>query len=98
VRQAIEECLGDDMDYHALRTRQAGARRFADFHLLVPGDFSVRQAHALANRIEDAVRAALPGTEVTIHAEPIEERAAYSDNPLAGVEPASPRERERRQE
>ena len=38
--------LGLGMTYHALRTRQAGSRRFVEFHLLVPGVLSVRQAHA----------------------------------------------------
>src|SRR5262249_25045435 len=56
VRAAIEARLGPHMDYHALRTRQAGRRRFADFHLLVPGSFTVRQAHALTGEVEEAVR------------------------------------------
>ncbi len=58
VRAAIEERLGPDMDYHALRTRQAGRRRFVDFHLLVPGRLTVQQAHTLTGAIEEAVRGA----------------------------------------
>jgi cation diffusion facilitator family transporter len=86
VRAAIEGQLGIDMDYHALRTRQAGSRRFADCHLLVPGSYSVRQAHDIANRIEQAVRQALPDMEVTVHIEPIEEQAAYEDSALVQLE------------
>src|SRR5262249_14932337 len=82
VRAAIQTQLGPDMDYHALRTRQAGSRRFADCHLLVPGGYSVQQAHDVANRIEQAVRLALPDMEVTVHIEPIEEQAAYEDSAL----------------
>jgi cation diffusion facilitator family transporter len=88
VRRAIESHLGPDMDYHALRTRQAGSRRFADFHLLVPGSLTVREAHAMTGGIEDAVRAALPGIEVAVHIEPIEERAAYEDSELLPLEEA----------
>jgi divalent metal cation (Fe/Co/Zn/Cd) transporter len=77
------------MDYHALRTRQAGTDRFADFHLLVPGSFTVSRAHALGDRIEEAVRAALPGIEVTVHIEPIEERAAWEDSALLPLEQAA---------
>src|SRR5262249_8395605 len=51
ARAAIEAHLGADMAYHALRTRQAGARRFVDFHLLVPGRLSVKEAHALTGEI-----------------------------------------------
>jgi cation diffusion facilitator family transporter len=86
VRSAIRRYLGPDMDYHALRTRQAGTRRFADFHLLVPGRSSVHEAHALASRIEAAIQAALPGIEVAIHIEPIEERQAWEDSALLALE------------
>lgn len=95
VRAAIEAHLGPGMDYHALRTRQAGIDRFADFHLLVPGSFTVSQAHALTNRIEAAVGEALPGIEVTVHVEPIEDRAAYEDSALVPLEQAARQEAER---
>jgi cation diffusion facilitator family transporter len=91
VRAAIEAHLEPDMDYHALRTRQAGARRFVDFHLLVPGAMSVKTAHDLVGRVEDAVRAALTGSEVTVHIEPIEEREAWEDSELVAVEQAARR-------
>jgi cation diffusion facilitator family transporter len=89
VRSAIEARLEPGMDYHALRTRQAGTDRFADFHLLVPGSYTVARAHALVERIEEAVRAALPGIEVTVHVEPIEERAAWEDSALLPLEQAA---------
>jgi cation diffusion facilitator family transporter len=89
VRAAIEGRLAPGMDYHALRTRRAGSRRFADFHLLVPGVFTVRRAHEITEQIEEAVRGALPDTEVTVHVEPIEERAAYEDSALVPLEQAA---------
>jgi cation diffusion facilitator family transporter len=87
VRSAIEAQLEPGLHYHALRTRQAGVRRFADFHLLVPGDWSVKRAHDLTGQVEDAIQAALPGIEVTVHIEPIEEPAAWQDSELLGQEP-----------
>jgi len=89
VRQAIASRLEPGTTFHALRTRQAGSQRFADFHLLVPGPISVKQAHALTARIEDAVRAALPGIEITVHIEPIEEEAAWEDSALVPIEQAA---------
>jgi cation diffusion facilitator family transporter len=91
ARAAIEARLGPGMDYHALRTRQAGSRRFADFHLLVPGSFTVRRAHELTARIEEALRAAFPGIEITVHVEPIEDRAAWEDSELVPLEQAARR-------
>ena len=86
MRQAIEAQLGPNMTYHALRTRLAGSLRFADCHLLVPGSLTVSEAHDVANRIEDAVRRAVPGLEVTVHIEPIEEESAYRDSAILSVE------------
>ena len=89
VRDAIASRLGPGMHYHALRTRQAGSRRFVDFHFLVPGRWTVRQAHDQADLVEDAIRAALPGVEITIHIEPIEQEASWKDSDLLAVEERS---------
>jgi cation diffusion facilitator family transporter len=91
VRAAIQSCLQSGMDYHALRTRRAGTRRFVDFHLLMPGALTVSRAHALTGQVEEAVRAALPGVEVTVHVEPIEDRAAWEDSALVPLEQAARR-------
>jgi len=88
VRAAIEAHLGPDMTYHALRTRQAGSRRFVDFHLLVPGGYTVDHAHKAGDRIEDALRAQLPGLEVTVHIEPIENPGSWHDSALVPLEQA----------
>jgi cation diffusion facilitator family transporter len=89
IRQAIEKELEPGMTYHAMRTRRAGTRRFVDFHLLVPGILRVRDAHAVGERMEAAVAQALRGTEVTVHIEPIEERAAWEDSALLPIEQAA---------
>lgn len=91
VRSAIESRLEPGMTFHALRTRRAGSQRFADFHLLVPGAMTVQRAHALTGRIEEAVRAVLPAIEITVHIEPIEERAAWEDSALLPIEQAARR-------
>jgi cation diffusion facilitator family transporter len=95
LRNAIESHLGPGMTYHALRTRQAGSHRFVDFHLLVPGHYTVQHAHELTEVIENALRATLPGLEVSVHIEPIEEPAAYQDSALVPLEEAARREQQR---
>lgn len=87
LRQLIRANAPAGTAFHALRTRQAGARKFADFHLLLPGNMPVREAHDIGIKIEDALRNAIPNLEVTIHFEPIEEGASYEDNTLRGIEP-----------
>jgi cation diffusion facilitator family transporter len=91
VRETIQAHLGPRMAFHALRTRQAGSRRFVDFHLLVPGGCTVDDGHRLGNRIEEALRATLPDLEVTIHLEPIEDPGAWQDSELVPLEQADAR-------
>ena len=69
--------LPEGASFHALRTRKAGARRFLEFHLLVPGTTNVRDSHALCDRIEAALAGHLAHAQVTIHVEPRETQAPH---------------------
>jgi len=82
LRRTVRESLPSGTDFHHLRTRRAGRRRFADFHLLVDGAVSVRSAHDLAHRIEAKMIEAMPDLEVTIHVEPIDERSSWESQQL----------------
>jgi len=74
----IRAGVPEGSSFHALRTRKAGARRFLEFHLLVPGTMSVLDSHALCDRIETALMAHLAKAQVTIHVEPNETQAPHS--------------------
>ena len=78
--------------FHALRTRQAGAWRFIDFHVLVPGDWSVQRGHDLLEQIEEEVRAAVPNSSVFTHLEPIEDPASFADVRLERTDDSARRE------
>jgi divalent metal cation (Fe/Co/Zn/Cd) transporter len=82
LRATIRAALPPSTTFHLLRTRQAGRRVFADFHLLVPGAHTVKQGHHLAHRVEEAITAVLPDLELTIHLEPIEEMSSWETNTL----------------
>lgn len=69
---------------HALRTRQAGRRRFVSMHVLVPGHWTVDQGHDVVVEIERDVRQALPDTTVFTHLEPLENPASWNDTGLDG--------------
>lgn len=70
------------IQFHAIRTRVAGARRFVTFHVLVPGEWSVKQGHDLCEEIELAISSALPATHVTTHLEPLEDPLSWADREL----------------
>jgi divalent metal cation (Fe/Co/Zn/Cd) transporter len=62
-----------------LRMRHAGGRQFADVVISVSPGAAVGQGHAAADRVESAVHAALPGSDVVVHVEPKEDEAAIRD-------------------
>jgi cation diffusion facilitator family transporter len=70
------------VSFHALRTRQAGARRFVSFHLLVPDDWTVARAHQLSEEIEARMRSMVPNAAIFTHIEPISDPASYEDQGL----------------
>lgn len=82
VKAILEAYQGQGVKYHALRSRQAAARKFLAVHLLVPGNWTVRQGHALAEQVEQQVLAALPNTNIVTHIEPIEDPVSLEDAPL----------------
>lgn len=68
--------------FHAVRTRQSGARRFISFHLLVPDEWPVSRAHQLSEEIEERMRSLVPNAGVFVHIEPISDPASYDDESL----------------
>lgn len=58
------------IEAHDLRSRHAGRFTFLEFHLVVPGGMTVREAHDICDRIEAALKAELSGAVITIHVEP----------------------------
>ena len=70
------------IDFHALRTRQAGARSFITLHVLVPADWTVAQGHDLAHEVESGIRAVLPDAAVMTHVEPLGYPESYRDMDL----------------
>ena len=79
VEAVLARHRGEGIAFHALRTRLAGARRFVSLHVLVPGAWSVKGGHDFCEQVEAEISAALPGSHVLTHLEPIEDPVAWSD-------------------
>lgn len=78
----LKEYKHQGIQFHALRTRVAGTRRFVSFHVLVPGEWTVQHGHDLCEQIELAISKALPVTHVTTHLEPLEDPLSWADQEL----------------
>ncbi len=82
IAAVLEDYRRQGLEFHALRTRQAGSRPFVSVHVLVPGQWTVQRGHDWLERIEESIRQAVPGSHVTTHLEPLEDPASQSDQDL----------------
>ena len=82
IRDVLAEFERDGVRFHALRTRQAGSRRFISVHVLVPGAWTVQRGHDLVERVEGSLCARLPGASVFTHLEPAEDPRSFADTTL----------------
>lgn len=69
----------DGIQFHAFRTRQAGARKFISFHVLVPGSWTVHQGHGLLEQIEADIRNILPESTLLTHLESLDDPSSWAD-------------------
>jgi cation diffusion facilitator family transporter len=80
IEEVMKSYREKGVDFHALRTRQAAARRFVSVHMLVPGKWTVHDAHHIAEDFESDIRDALGGVvTVFTHLEPAEDHLSMED-------------------
>ncbi|OGO29566.1 MAG: transporter [Chloroflexi bacterium RBG_16_54_18] len=79
VKSVLDSYQAQGVRYHALRSRQAAARKFLVVHLLVPGEWPVRQAHRLAEQVEIDVSKTVPNSNIVTHIEPVDDPISLDD-------------------
>ena len=79
IKRVLNHYESQGIQYHALRTRQAGTRAFISLHVLVPCDWTVQRGHDLLEQLERDIRAAVPGAQLFTHLEPQGDPAAWED-------------------
>lgn len=82
IERVLDGYRAQGLDFHALRTRQSGTRAFVSLHVLVPGAWTVQEAHDWSERIESEIRCALPHVHLTTHLEPLEDPRSHTDQHL----------------
>jgi cation diffusion facilitator family transporter len=82
INQLLASYQNEEVQFHALRSRQAGARKFVSVHVLVPGTWTVHHGHALLENIEESLRRALPNITVFTHLESLDDPASWDDQAL----------------
>lgn len=79
IERVLDDFRAQGVAFHALRTRQAGARGFASIHVLVPGAWTVQQGHDMLQSLEAALQQAVPHLYVITHLEPIEDPKSFNE-------------------
>jgi cation diffusion facilitator family transporter len=74
------------IQFHALRSRRAGRKSFVSLHVLVPGEWTIQRGHDLAEEVELAIQAAVPGSHVLTHLEPVEDPASFEDARIPSID------------
>lgn len=70
IREVISIEAAGAVEAHDLRTRHAGSATFVEFHLVVPSEMTVFDAHEICDRVEVGIAKAVPDARITIHVEP----------------------------
>ena len=73
------------MQLRRLRMRHAAGRTFADVVIGVSPGAAVGQGHAAADAVEEAIRRALPESDVVVHVEPLAGEAAIRERAHAAA-------------
>jgi cation diffusion facilitator family transporter len=79
IAGVMEKYRARQVDFHALRTRQAASRHFLTVHMLVPGHWTVHDAHHIAEDFEGDIRATLGDAIIHTHLEPIDDEISMKD-------------------
>jgi cation diffusion facilitator family transporter len=86
VRNALDPYMQNGVQYHALRTRQSGSRRFVSVHIIVPGRWTVQRGHRLLESIEADIRKVLQSVTIFTHLESLNDPASWDDTDLDRAE------------
>lgn len=79
IEAVMEKYRAKGVVFHALRTRQSAARRFVSVHMLVPGAWTVHDAHHVAEDFEGDIRKELADAIVQTHLEPVDDEISMHD-------------------
>ncbi|MDN6557554.1 MAG: cation diffusion facilitator family transporter [Acidipropionibacterium acidipropionici] len=79
IREFLDQHSSERVAFHAIRTREAGYRRFLEFHMLVPGEWTVQHGHDVMEDLIDELLDKWPDLRVMGHLEPIEDPRSYED-------------------
>lgn len=85
IQKILEPYVQSGIQYHALRTRQSGARQFVSLHVLVPGLWTVQRGHQLLENLETDICRTLPSATVFTHLESLNDPDSGDDTKTTSI-------------
>jgi cation diffusion facilitator family transporter len=82
IRAILDSYAKQGVGFHALRTRQAGSRRFVYFHIQAPGGWTIHHGHSLLEKIEWDIRQSLRHVTIWSHLESLDDPRSFQDQQL----------------
>lgn len=82
IWKTLDPYKKNGIEIHAFKTREAGARKFVSFHVVVPGSWTVHEGHQLLEKIEADIRNSLPNVSVFTHLESLDDPSSWDDENL----------------
>jgi divalent metal cation (Fe/Co/Zn/Cd) transporter len=79
IKGVLERHLNSRMKYHSLYTRRAASRNFISLHVLMPGRWHINLGHEITKKIEAEILVVLPGSDIFIHIEPVNDPDSFDD-------------------
>jgi cation diffusion facilitator family transporter len=70
ILSVIKEHTSQLTGFHEVRTRKSGSQRFIDFHLMLPKNITLEEAHKMCDHLEEDLKNRLPNSNIIIHVEP----------------------------
>jgi cation diffusion facilitator family transporter len=79
IEKVMAKYRGKGIEFHELRTRQSASYRYISVHMLVPGSWTVHDAHHLAEDFESDILTILGDALIATHVEPIDDDNSFHE-------------------
>lgn len=79
IKKIFEKYQKKGLVFHAIKSRQAGQKKFLSFHALFPKNYTIKKAHDLVDKIEKEIKKDVLNLQIDSHLEPKDDKKAFEN-------------------
>ena len=72
IKKILNSYSSSFIEFHELRTRKSGKKKFIDLHIVFPKDKKILEVHKICDEIENKIKEKIKDIDIIIHPEPYE--------------------------